>query len=549
MHVGAPRLELSETEARLVSSLTDESGDSFDLFLAVDRSLVGLVDAEATPFLPIVTVAASYLGEDVTVETPVSPAVAIGAERATRGLVGRWGERPVTVHGPRREPGFVPGSGRGLFLSRGVDSMYSLVRSVQGEIPGFTHLLGVADLDHWVSPAAREGSFHRTRLVARDVGLPLIRLTTNARALLDPIADWLRAHGSVFSSCALLVGPLLRSATLAASFSLPYAESWRSHPDIEMWSSETTTIQHDGDDTSRPDKVVRLTQEPDLLRKIKVCWVADTAGNCGRCPKCLLTMTILDVLGVLEPGSFDAEFTLDALADAPFAMSSEMLREHLDWLAARPGVPDELRRAWVAHGRQHGELADEVGDMTNEEAADGEREDLEALVGHLADSGNRSVAWCLVDEQSAGSVRLADVLNATWGPGIVYLHGVPWTPDQQSGLPSHAVSRLLRASCVRYWWSDEDDLDLDRMGESVEHGCLPIQAMDAGPAVLLQRRLPRPLRVCVVAVTPHDPPGPPDPEQTTRGLTQVAAHLAAASPRRTRLRERIAARVREDVER
>ncbi|MCZ7529162.1 MAG: hypothetical protein M5U31_01740 [Acidimicrobiia bacterium] len=532
VRVGVPRLELSATDVRVVSRLTDERGDSFDLYLAVDRSLVGLVDAGTTPFLPVATVAASYLGEDVTVETPVSPAVAAGAERATRRLVGRWGDRPVTVHGPRREPGFTVGPGRGLFFFARC-RFHVLTRSICAcrdaglhTSPGRRRSRPLGLTDHTGSffpphPSDRSGCRSPSRLLHDEcpgTARSDCRLGTCPRLALL----LLRAADQ----------PLLRSATLGASFSLPYAERWRSHPDIEMWSSETTAIEHDGDDTTRPDKLMYLAQEPDLLRQVKVCWAADTAGNCGRCPKCLLTMTVLDVLGALEPGVFDAELDLDALADARFAMSSEMLREQLDWLEARPETTTEFRRAWLAHGRQHGELADDVGDVTREGGNEGPREALLGSIVQTQASGSRPVAWCLVDVQSEGAVALADRLTARWGPGLCYLEGVPWDGDQPSGLSAAAKDRIMGTSRIRLWWSDGDELDSGRMYESLRNGCVPLQAMTAGAAGVLRPKLSRGLRDYVLACGPDRTPPLPDADECDRIRRRAVSLVGVAATQR-----------------
>jgi hypothetical protein len=109
-----------------------------------------------------------------------------------------------------------------------------------------------------------------------------------------------------------------------------------------------------------------------------------------------------------------------------------------------------------------------------------EREDL---ARHLLCAHERYVAWCILDWASEATAALADMLVASWGPGLSYQPGVPWAdPTRPAVLPKTAVSRMLRASMTRVWWSESDAPDRARVMESLEHGCLPLQFTRAGPA-------------------------------------------------------------------
>lgn len=524
MRLGTPRLELTDDEAVSTVRVETDHGDSFDLRIGIDRGYVGALDVGPTPFLPIAAVAAANMDEDLWVDDPASPAVVAGAENVTRVFSEWWGSRPVTVTAPTATPGFPSGPGHALFFTRGVDSTFSLLRSLRGETREVvTHLLNIDNIDHWISPANRRATFLATQAMAARVGLPLIRFTTNARELLDPIVDWRRSHGAVLASSALLAGARFSSVTVAATFPLRFPGPLGSHVDIDHhWSSERTQFHHDGAEATRPEKLEVLAEKPELVRQLKVCWAADVPGNCGSCPKCLLTMTILEAVGALEPGIFESDLSLDAIRSGDHVIPREMLVEHLDWLAGRSSA---LHDAWLDYGERHGllESAGSGGFLSPRvDRALDERHRETAM-------STRTVTWCLVDVQSEGAVALAERLTATWGPGLCYLEGVPWGGDQPPALSTGAKERLMATSRIRLWWSDGDELDVDRMEESLRSGCVPLQVMAIGAAAVLRRRLPHPLRDYVVACGPDRVPPLPGADECDRlrrraiGLVSVAA--------------------------
>jgi hypothetical protein len=102
------------------------------------------------------------------------------------------------------------------------------------------------------------------------------------------------------------------------------------------------------------------------------------------------------------------------------------------------------------------------------------------LARRLLHASERPVAWCVLDRASERTAALADLLAAKWGPGLCYQSGVPWADgERRAVLPRTAASRMLRAARTRVWWSERDLLDGERVMESLEHGCLPLQFTQA----------------------------------------------------------------------
>jgi hypothetical protein len=91
------------------------------------------------------------------------------------------------------------------------------------------------------------------------------------------------------------------------------------------------------------------------------------------------------------------------------------------------------------------------------------------------------MAWCVLDRASEEPAALVDLLVASWGPGLCYLAG-PWADATRPAvLPQSAASRILRASRTRLWSSANEVSDRERVMESLEHGCLPLQVTQAVP--------------------------------------------------------------------
>ena len=102
--------------------------------------------------------------------------------------------------------------------------------------------------------------------------------------------------------------------------------------------------------------------------------------------------------------------------------------------------------------------------------------DRETLARHLLRARERPVAWCVLDPASEATAALADLLAASWGPGLCYLAGARWAdPTRPAVLPKSAGSRMLREARARVWWSESEVLNREHVMESLEHGCLPLQ--------------------------------------------------------------------------
>jgi hypothetical protein len=315
-----------EAEVRLVgpaaqrlslaaSSMVMRVHDVSTLGCPADDVVGGAVRAGLTPLLPAATVAAGALDVDLWMDGPVSAVALAGAEEAVRRLTTRVGLHEVSVGAAETVDMGRRSGGRGLLFSRGLDSLATLsVMTGRGEPP--SHLVSMDWVDPPFASVDQADILRSTSVSAQQRGLPLIRVSSDARTVLDPIVSWEVSH------VAVLVGPVLAlsgvlgaigvSSTSPAGHPHPYVSAVDTDP---LWSSGEVAVEHRTDvPGGRVNKAAVVAADPWAMRWLKVCWQRPGDGNCGRCRKCLMTMTALWLVGAGDRlgESFDAP--LDAAA-------------------------------------------------------------------------------------------------------------------------------------------------------------------------------------------------------------------------------------------
>jgi polysaccharide pyruvyl transferase WcaK-like protein len=348
------RLEVDATRLALVGRVSGPGIDATEMrFRVYAPDLAARIDASATPMLPIVTMIAARLGSDLVVDAPVDEVAFENAQRATALFDEWWGwRRPRFMASTTTRP-VAPASGVGLWFSRGVDSTFTLLSALAGELVfddrrlTLTHLLGLDWIDPPNAVLSTPDVWADTTAAAASVELPLLRFTTDVRRLIDPMMSWEQSHGAVLASLALLVGPTLGRVFISGSANpLPFG----SHPELDpLRSSSGTRVHHFGDTYARSQKVARIACEPWAMRWLKICWKADSSRNCGRCEKCLVTMTMLHAVGALAGAErFDGRLSPEAvrsLTASPGRLTTVPERVD-DILRLLPDEDAELRAAW-----------------------------------------------------------------------------------------------------------------------------------------------------------------------------------------------------------
>jgi hypothetical protein len=223
---------------------------------------------------------------------------------AVQTLLGCWNGdlRAVEVQGTSGKPRWDPAPARqALFFSGGVDSTFSLLRHPDA----ITDLVYVHGFD---VPLAETGLRRAVsgylRRVAGMFGLNLIEIETDLRSLLDRHCSWRRAgHGVAIAAVAHLLQERFSRVFISSTYSYDILVPCGTHPLLDpLWSTASLEFVHDGADTSRAGKVVRVARNADARRLLRVCWKAPRADrvNCCRCEKCLRTMVALQAVGELH---------------------------------------------------------------------------------------------------------------------------------------------------------------------------------------------------------------------------------------------------------
>lgn len=202
----------------------------------------------------------------------------------------------------------------GTFFSAGVDSSHTLLRNQED----ITHLIMFRAFDY-----GNDTESWKTRIInqtdfADTIGKVLVPVDTNARAWCEnKNISWTFVHGLFLSS----IGGIFGMKRMYVPSSHTYAElfPWGSHPLSDpMWSTESTTVVHDGAGFRRGAKMRDILKKPLFADNLQVCWDS-TVANCGVCSKCTRTMVAIKLLG----GSTKSLPTLTSIKGLEFLKATD----------------------------------------------------------------------------------------------------------------------------------------------------------------------------------------------------------------------------------
>lgn len=232
----------------------------------------------------------------------------------------------------------------GAFFSGGVDSFYTLLQNLQ-EIDDLILIQGF-DMD-----LEKTDLFERTRKAAEEVcgklGKTLIVIRTDIKDFMLDCAEWSFGHGLCLMTIAHLLRKRFSKIFVPASHTFSQLFPWGSHPLTDpLWSSEHLSIDHDGAEASRYQKVETISRSAVALDHLRVCYLNyDDAYNCCRCEKCIRTMISLKIAGALERArTFPLPLRMtDAFAMNVSAVNTQaFLQENIAAAEARGTDPEIL---------------------------------------------------------------------------------------------------------------------------------------------------------------------------------------------------------------
>lgn len=310
-------------------------------------------DAWLLAYLPL----AITLGTGLVVDLPVDERL-YGNAHALMDIWSSWY--------PRLSPGRLEvaasvsamqqtGERTGLFFSGGVDSFYTLFRTLDAGAPVIDDLLVIHGFD---IPVSNDRAFTEALRRAQDVGEQLnktvIPITTNLRETRLGEASWSELAAGCLLGCAgLVLGQrycrLLISGTLDTGHLRPHA----SHPDTDpLFSTGRTQFIHFGAELDRISKLRHLLPHSVAMRNLRVCYESDDGGNCGRCLKCVIVMAMLECMGALgeTPAFEDRKLNLNLVRGTYISqgtVSFQQIRE----FASESGRSDVVEAVDAAFAR------------------------------------------------------------------------------------------------------------------------------------------------------------------------------------------------------
>jgi hypothetical protein len=299
------------------------------------------------------------LGERLVVRDPLPGTLLAHLTEAQR-IFASWYRHlsVIDIEAPEEPCPDPPAAGALSFFSGGVDSFATALRHRE-RLSGLLLVQGfdvrLTDAELWSETVSRLQSS------ADGLGLPLVTVSTNARAFLDRAGDWGEvAHGAGLASVGHLFTGRVGTILIPSTHMLRDLFPWGSHPLVDpLWSSESLRFVHDAAHLTRVEKTALVADSPVALAHLRVCFQrTQGAYNCGRCEKCIRTMIGLELVGGLSRcPTFPAALlpTVLPLLRITASNSASFARENLEWAErqGRTDIAERLREAlWTYEARE-----------------------------------------------------------------------------------------------------------------------------------------------------------------------------------------------------
>lgn len=308
----------AESEANGVSVSVSLAGQVYPVRFAASEDL----GSEADLLLPLALFPAMVTGSRLKLLGEVSPRL-LSAVPKIQDIFRVWGQehwvrklqnlQRVAVDAEVRSEPVDRASDVACFFSGGLDSFHTLLKHRE-EI---THIIFVHGFDIALEDQVLRAQASRmAREVAKELGKTLIEVETNLRSFSDEFVGWDKYHGAALASAALLFQHRFRKVLIASSHSYAGLRPWGSHPMLDpLWGTESTTIEHDGCEATRVDKMAYISEYELPMQWLRICYTYDNPSgvyNCGRCGKCWAARVTLRTVGALErcktlPSDLDLE--------------------------------------------------------------------------------------------------------------------------------------------------------------------------------------------------------------------------------------------------
>ena len=282
---------------------------------------------------------AMVLGEDLQVDLPVDPLLLDNLS----GVQKIWTEwydwvRPVKLEAVEATDGRAARRGTAVCFSGGVDSYYSLLRSVKTGDSVPRYLFTMWGFDRFTRRRL-DRPLHERPEYADVVAMGQecadrfngkhVSIVTNLRELIG-YRNWqfdAMTHSAALASMGHLLSNGIDEIIVGSSFDFSQLHPWGSHPLVDpLFGSAATRVVHDGISVNRVEKTEAVSGVPAALAGLRVCPRERSGMNCSKCSKCLRTMVTIDLVGQIAGAqSFDwSSYSLDKVSKTYLPSTSDM---------------------------------------------------------------------------------------------------------------------------------------------------------------------------------------------------------------------------------
>jgi hypothetical protein len=325
---------------RLAARLIEPDGSQQRLWWQIPHEWIPAVTPWGDPWVVGLLFAIMGRARPVHVEGRVSGSLLANLELFMR-IWAIW--RPGQYHAvsitAEEEAELPPVADRGLAagaFSCGVDSCFTIFRHARGFVGrrrrridagvvmhGFDVLLDQENAD-----GMRRNILAGATSMLGSVGLKCIPMASNFHELQ---VDWSHAWGTqLIGGLSLLAG---RYDTALVANDLPYAwlgAHWPSHPVTDvLLGSKGLAVVNDGGECMRSEKAKLISQWPEAMQHLRVCFGLDIPGrhdNCCHCEKCTRTILAFRVAGCRRPDAFKDDASDEQIRRMKWNLPTRTLR-------------------------------------------------------------------------------------------------------------------------------------------------------------------------------------------------------------------------------
>lgn len=354
IHLWPENRTTAEGQVILGATLELPNRDRTRLWYQIPEEFAARLTQSCDPFVVATVMLAMRYADELLIHGEVSPSLLRNLEEF-QAIWSSWRKSyyQVLIQAElEREPEHRPLENRAITaFSGGVDSCFTAWCHRTGRCGRRQQPLQAGLMVHGFDILLKEkiafvGAATRSRMMLSSLGMEFIPIATNFREVIP--LDWEDVFGTAVASALMLFQGYFTTGLIPASHPYKAIEFlYGSNPVSDrLLSSATFEIVHDGAGSDRAAKIREISQWPEALQYLRVCWEgAEQDRNCGRCEKCIRNILNFRVVGIENPPCFDRQvsnaeiFALDVRGGALSALknlyhSAQEAHITASWMAA-----------------------------------------------------------------------------------------------------------------------------------------------------------------------------------------------------------------------